>query len=213
MLRPRADTAGDPRVVRPGARSSADPAAAVPGRVGRRGARGLERSVRGCLRAHKGRGDALDRLASEPPALLAWPDCPPLTVYEPIAAGSRALQSNVVLQQVRDAPPVFFPGAKWSSVYETEWPAIRAGLTTLYEHVRVEHPKYWDMLVRIEQARKDRESSSSAAPRARRRMRSRQPLWRTGCSVRKSLGRAARGHALVWHLLARAPSGGAKQPG
>lgn len=81
----------------------------------------------------------------------------PLNVYEPIVAGTRALQPNVVVQQVRDAPSSFFQGAKWKAVYETDWPAIRGALTALYDHVRSEHPKYWDMLARIEEARKTRE--------------------------------------------------------
>jgi hypothetical protein len=82
---------------------------------------------------------------------------PPLNVYEPIVAGTRALQPNVVVQQVRDAPSAFFQGAKWKAVYETDWPTIRGALTALYNHVRAEHPKYWDMLARIEEARKTRE--------------------------------------------------------
>jgi hypothetical protein len=77
----------------------------------------------------------------------------PLNVYEPIAAGSRALEPNVVLRQVRDAPPGFFEGAKWKTVYETDWPSVRAGLTALYERVRNEYPKYWDVLARIDEAR------------------------------------------------------------
>ena len=81
----------------------------------------------------------------------------PLNVYEPIAAGTRALQPNVVVQQVREAPSSFFEGAKWKAVYETDWPAIRGALTALYDHVRSEHPKYWDMLARIEEARKKSE--------------------------------------------------------
>jgi hypothetical protein len=82
---------------------------------------------------------------------------PPLNVYEPIVAGTRSLQPNVVVQQVREAPSSFFQGAKWKAVYETDWPAIRGALTALYDHVRSEHPKYWDMLARIEEARKTRE--------------------------------------------------------
>jgi hypothetical protein len=81
----------------------------------------------------------------------------PLAVYEPIAAGTRALQPNVVVRQVREAPSGFFQGAKWKAVYETDWPAIRGALTALYNHVRSEHPKYWDVLARIEEARKSRE--------------------------------------------------------
>lgn len=81
----------------------------------------------------------------------------PLVVYEPIAAGTRALQPNVVLRQVREAPPVFFQGAKWKGVLESEWPAIRAGLSALYEHIHAEYPKYWDVLMRIERARADGE--------------------------------------------------------
>lgn len=79
---------------------------------------------------------------------------PPLTVYEPIAAGTRALQPNVVVQQVREAPSSFFQGAKWKAVYETDWPAIRGALTSLYNYVRSEHPKYWDVLARLDEARK-----------------------------------------------------------
>lgn len=82
---------------------------------------------------------------------------PPLSVYEPIVAGTRALQPNVVVRQVRDAPSSFFQGAKWKAVYETDWPAIRGALTALYDHVRSEYPKYWDMLARIEEARSTRE--------------------------------------------------------
>lgn len=78
----------------------------------------------------------------------------PLAVYEPIAAGSRALQPNVVLRQVREAPSAFFEGAKWKNVYETDWPSIRGSLSALYDHLCVEYPKYWDVLVRIEEARK-----------------------------------------------------------
>lgn len=81
----------------------------------------------------------------------------PLVVYEPIAAGSRALVPKVVLQQVRDAPGGFFRGAKWKGVYEAEWPGIRAGLSALYERIHAEYPKYWDALVRIERARADSE--------------------------------------------------------
>jgi len=82
---------------------------------------------------------------------------PPLTVYEPIAAGTRALQPNVVVQQVRDAPSSFFQGAKWKAVYETDWPTIRGALTALYDHGPLRAPKYWDMLARIEEARKTTE--------------------------------------------------------
>jgi hypothetical protein len=77
----------------------------------------------------------------------------PLAVYEPIAVASRALEPRVALQQLRDAPRAWFEGAQWKGVYDAEWPAVRASLTALYDHVKSEHPKYYDALALIEEAR------------------------------------------------------------
>lgn len=73
----------------------------------------------------------------------------PLSVYEPLALDiPRSFRPAKALKRVRDARDVEFPGP-WKRLL-TEWSAVRASLTALYERVKDEHPKFWDLYVLLE---------------------------------------------------------------
>ena len=81
----------------------------------------------------------------------------PLSVYEPLALESpRSFPPAKALKRVREARDSEFHG-NWKKLL-TEWSAVRYGLSALYERVRAEHPKFWDLyfLLEGERTRKPR---------------------------------------------------------
>jgi hypothetical protein len=81
----------------------------------------------------------------------------PLSVYEPLALDiPKSFRPAKVLKQVREARASEFHG-NWKKLL-TEWSAVRHGLSALYDRVKAEHPKFWDLyfLLEGERAREPR---------------------------------------------------------
>lgn len=73
----------------------------------------------------------------------------PLHVYEPLALDyPKTFRPKRAMQRVQDATPGEFVG-KWERLL-TEWSAIRHCLSALYERVRADHPKFWDLYLLLE---------------------------------------------------------------
>jgi hypothetical protein len=76
----------------------------------------------------------------------------PLATYEPIALDiPRAFRPAEALRRVKNAQQSAFHG-RWKKLL-TEWSAVRHLLAELYEHVRADHPKFWDLYFLLEQER------------------------------------------------------------
>lgn len=73
----------------------------------------------------------------------------PLSVYEPLALDIRkSFRPQKALKRVREARDAEFHG-RWKKLL-TEWSAVRYGLSALYERVKTEHPKFWDLYFLLE---------------------------------------------------------------
>jgi hypothetical protein len=81
----------------------------------------------------------------------------PLSTYEPLALEiPRSFRPGKALKRVREARDSEFHG-NWKKLL-TEWSAVRYGLSALYDRVKAEHPKFWDLyfLLDREQQREPR---------------------------------------------------------
>jgi hypothetical protein len=76
----------------------------------------------------------------------------PLSVYEPLALDvPRSFRPAKALKRVREARGSEFHG-NWKKLL-TEWSAVRYGLSALYDRVKAEHPKFWDLYFLLEEER------------------------------------------------------------